>query len=401
MNNIEDNNQSPAKIKVIGVGGAGMNAINRMINAHLQHIEFIAVNTDEQDLKKSQAEIKIGIGKKTTRGMGAGGEPALGEQAALEDQERLKQSMLDADMIFITAGMGGGTGTGAAPIIADIAKKCGILVIGVITLPFAMEGQRRMKIANVGADRLRDSVDTLITIQNDSIFRIIDNQTSVSVAFQLIDDVLLNAIGGIADLVNTSGLVNVDFADVRSVMREKGDAIMGAGEGAGPERIKQAVNHAIHNALIEDYSIEGARAILINVCGGENLGINEWKELTEYITRFVDKEANIIVGLTLDPALEDKIRVLVIATGFAHQQKRSQKSGMKPNKSLTMPLFERRNDKSENQANVWQKSITSKPLANPHDTLPKRNAFATIGAQSDLDDPETPAFLRKKNRNND
>ncbi len=401
MNNIEDNNQSPAKIKVVGVGGAGMNAINRMIDAQLQRIEFIAVNTDEQDLKKSQAEIKIGIGKKTTRGMGAGGEPALGEQAALEDQERLKQSILDADMIFITAGMGGGTGTGAAPIIADIAKKCGILVIGVITLPFAMEGQRRMKIANVGADRLRDSVDTLITIQNDSIFRIIDNQTSVSVAFQLIDDVLLNAIGGIADLVNTSGLVNVDFADVRSVMREKGDAIMGAGEGAGPERIKQAVNHAIHNALIEDYSIEGARAILINVCGGENLGINEWKELTEYITRFVDKEANIIVGLTLDPALEDKIRVLVIATGFAHQQKRSQKSGMKPNKSLTMPLFERRNDKSENQANVWQKSITSKPLANPHDTLPKRNAFATIGAQSDLDDPETPAFLRKKNRNND
>ena len=401
MNNIEDNNQSPAKIKVVGVGGAGMNAINRMIDAQLQRIEFIAVNTDEQDLKKSQAEIKIGIGKKTTRGMGAGGEPALGEQAALEDQERLKQSILDADMIFITAGMGGGTGTGAAPIIADIAKKCGILVIGVITLPFAMEGQRRMKIANVGADRLRDSVDTLITIQNDSIFRIIDNQTSVAVAFQLIDDVLLNAIGGIADLVNTSGLVNVDFADVRSVMREKGDAIMGAGEGAGPERIKQAVNHAIHNALIEDYSIEGARAILINVCGGENLGINEWKELTEYITRFVDKEANIIVGLTLDAALEDKIRVLVIATGFAHQQKRSQKSGMKLNKPLTMPLFEHRNDKSENQANVWQKSTTSKPLANPHDTLPIRNAFATIGVQSDLDDPETPAFLRKKNRTND
>lgn len=321
----EEDRTSPTIIKVIGVGGAGMNAVNRMIHAGVSGVEFIAVNTDEQVLRKSQAETRLGIGQKTTRGMGAGGDPDIGLKAALEDRDRLIQSLKGADMVFITAGMGGGTGTGAAPIVADVARELGALTVGVVTMPFTMEGGKRQDAARRGLEALRDKVDTLITIRNDSIFKIIDRATAVDVAFRMIDEILMNAVKGISDLINTAGLVNVDFADVRAIMGETGDAIMGAGEGAGENRVADAVNQAIHNALLEDLSIEGATALLINVCGGEDMSITEWKDVSELITRHADPRANIIIGLTVDPALRERIRVTVLATGFRRRQAEERK----------------------------------------------------------------------------
>ena len=317
MLELAEEQKSPTVIKVVGVGGAGMNAVDRMIAAGLQGVEFIAVNTDEQVLLKSKASVRITIGQKTTRGMGAGGDPDIGYRSAMEDQDRISQALRGADMIFITAGMGGGTGTGAAPIVAEIARSQGALVIGVLTLPFLrIEGQRRMAFAEQGLEALKGKVDTLIVIKNDSIFKVVDPKTSVDLAFRMIDDILLNAVRGISDLINTAGLVNVDFADVRAIMGETGEAVMGAGEGIGEERAAKAVNQAIHNALLEDSGIEGASAALINVCGGEDLGIFELKDVAELITRHLDPQANIIIGLTIDPSLEDRLRVIVIATGF-------------------------------------------------------------------------------------
>ncbi|MBX7057935.1 MAG: cell division protein FtsZ [Leptospirales bacterium] len=312
----EEDRSAPTVIKVVGVGGAGMNAVNRMIHAGVQGVEFIAVNTDEQVLRKSLCETRIGIGQKTTRGMGAGGDPDIGLKAALEDRDRLIQALKGADMVFITAGMGGGTGTGAAPIVAEVAREMKALTVGVVTLPFTMEGGKRQEAARRGLEALREKVDTLITIRNDSIFKIIDRSTAVDVAFRMIDEILMNAVKGISDLINTAGLVNVDFADVRAIMGETGDAIMGAGEGGGENRVADAVNQAIHNALLEELSIEGANALLINVCGGEDMSITEWKDVSELITRHADPRANIIIGLTVDPALRERIRVTVLATGF-------------------------------------------------------------------------------------
>lgn len=316
MIQFEEERTSPTSIKVVGVGGGGMNAVNRMIDAGLAGVEFIVINTDEQVLRLSQAETKIVIGQKSTRGMGAGGNPDVGLKAAREDRDRISQALSGADMVFITAGMGGGTGTGAAPIVAEIAKGMGILTVGVVTMPFAVEGTTRNRNASMGLEAIRQHVDTLITIKNDHIFRIIDKATPVNVAFRLIDDILLNAVRGISDLINTAGLVNVDFADVKSVMNQSGEALMGAGEGIGENRVMDAVNQAINNVLLDGLSIEGATGVLINVCGGEDMSIVDWKDVSELITETVDENANIIIGLTIDPALKEHIRVTVIATGF-------------------------------------------------------------------------------------
>jgi cell division protein FtsZ len=325
MLQLEEERTSPTNIKVVGVGGGGMNAVSRMIDAEMHGVQFMVLNTDEQVLKKSQADDKIQIGNRTTRGMGAGGDPDMGHKAAMEDRDKILQKLKGADMVFITAGMGGGTGTGAAPVVAEVAKEMGALTVGVVTLPFAMEGGRRMDYALRGIEALKEKVDTLITIKNDSIFKVIDRNTSVDVAFRLVDDILLNAVKGISDLINTAGLVNVDFADVRSIMGETGDAIVGAGEGVGENRISDAVNQAINNVLLEDTSIEGATALLINVCGGEDMSITDWKEVSELITSQVDPDANIIIGLTLDDKLQDQIHVTVLATGFRKKQGLRQK----------------------------------------------------------------------------
>ena len=327
MLELEDERTSPTLIKVVGVGGGGMNAVNRMIDASLRGVEFYVVNTDEQVLRKSSAENRIQIGQRATRGMGAGGDPDIGHRAAMEDKETIAQALKGADMVFVTAGMGGGTGTGAAPIVAETAREQGSLVVGVVTLPFEVEGRKRMELARRGIAQLREKVDTLITIKNESLFKIIDRSTSVHVAFRMVDEILLNAVKGISDLINTAGIVNVDFADVRSIMGETGDAIMGAGEGMGDNRVGDAVAQAINNALLEESSIEGATALLINVQGGDDMSMTEWKEVSEIITERADDGANIIIGLTVDESLHDRIRVTVIATGF--QKSRAEKQPQK------------------------------------------------------------------------
>ena len=335
MIQFEEERTSPTSIKVVGVGGGGMNAVNRMIDAGLTGVEFIVINTDEQVIRLSKAETKIVIGQRTTRGMGAGGNPDIGLKAAREDRDRISQALNGADMVFITAGMGGGTGTGAAPILAEVAKGMGILTVGVVTMPFVVEGASRNRNARMGLEAIRQHVDTLITIKNDHIFRIIDKATPVNVAFRLIDDILLNAVRGISDLINTAGLVNVDFADVKSVMNQSGEALMGAGEGYGENRVMDAVNQAINNVLLDELSIEGATGVLINVCGGEDMSIVDWKDVSELVTETVDKNANIIIGLTIDPKLKERIRVTVIATGF--QKKAPKREAARQTESPFIP----------------------------------------------------------------
>ena len=320
MLELEETMTSPTLIKVVGVGGGGMNAVNRMIDAGLKGVEFIVINTDEQVLKKSITQNKIQIGQRTTRGMGAGGDPDVGYRAAMEDKETIARVLQGADMVFITAGMGGGTGTGAAPIIAEVAREMGALTVGVVTLPFEVEGKRRRELARQGIEVLRGKVDTLLTIRNESLFKVIDPSTSVNVAFRMVDEILLNAVRGISDLINTAGIVNVDFADVRSIMNETGDAIMGAGEGIGENRVSDAVEQAIHNVLLEESDFEGATALLINVCGGEDMSITEWRNVSEIVTEKADPQANIIIGLTVDDSMRNRMRVTVIATGFRKKQ---------------------------------------------------------------------------------
>lgn len=328
---IEEDRLSPAIIKVVGVGGGGMNAVTRMVHSKLRGVEFIIMNTDEQVLKKSSVENKLQLGSKVTRGMGAGGDPELGAKAAEEDKDRIMAILKGADMVFVTAGMGGGTGTGAAPIVASIAKELKCLVVGVVTLPFAFEGKRRMEIALRGIEELRKNVDTLITIKNDSIFHVVDRSTPVDVAFRVIDDILLNGVRGISDIINNPGIINVDFADVKAIMKDTGDAVLGVGEGYGEGKVAMAIEHAINNALLEDTSIKGAKALLVNVTGGNDLTIHDWHEVSQMVTSQVDPEANIIIGLNEDPDLSEKIRVTVIATGF-----QKQKSAARP-KQDTIP----------------------------------------------------------------
>ncbi len=303
-------------IKVVGVGGAGCNAINRMIATGMEGVEFIVANTDAQQLRDSLAQNKIQLGGKLTRGLGAGADPDVGREAANEDRDKIHKALKGADMVFITAGMGGGTGTGAAPIVAEVAKEHNALVVGVVTKPFRVEGKKRMDRALDGIKNLREKVDTLITIPNDLLLKIIDRKTPIDDAFKLADDILRQGVQGISDLIMITGLVNVDFADVKTVMKETGDALMGVGLGSGENKAIEATQMAINSPLLEESSIEGAKAVLINIAGGNDLSLHEVNEVTDVITRQVDPEANIIFGTTIDPALDERVRVTVIATGF-------------------------------------------------------------------------------------
>jgi cell division protein FtsZ len=313
---MDEQKTSPVVIKVVGVGGGGMNAVTRMCNSNLKGVQFVVVNTDEQVLSKCIVENRVQIGNKVTRGMGAGGDPDMGSKAAQEDKDKIMNALKGADMVFVTAGMGGGTGTGAAPVIAEIAKELKCLVVGVVTVPFSTEGRRRGDIARNGLNNLRQHVDTLITIKNDSLLKVVDKRAPVQFAFKVVDDVLLNAVKGISDIINYAGIINVDFADVKAIMKDTGDAIMGVGEGTGENRVADAVDQAIHNVLLEESSIEGASSLLINVSGGKDLTINDWNEVSQIITSQVDSNANIIIGLDEDEVLNERIRVTVIATGF-------------------------------------------------------------------------------------
>ncbi len=304
-----------AKIKVVGVGGGGGNAVNRMIDAGVKGVDFIAVNCDAQALILSKAQKKIQIGEKLTKGLGAGANPEIGEKAAQESVEELTEQLKGADMVFVTAGMGGGTGTGAAPIVADCAKKAGALTVGVVTKPFSFEGKRRMNQAEGGIVNLKDKVDTLITIPNDRLLQVIDRRTSMLDAFKIADDVLRQGVQGISDLIAVPGVINADFADVKTIMSDAGSALMGIGTAKGDNGAVSAAEAAIKSPLLEA-SIEGARGVLFNITGGKDLSLFDVTEASNIITEAVDPEANIIFGAVIDESLQDEIRVTVIATGF-------------------------------------------------------------------------------------
>ena len=352
-----------ANIKVIGVGGAGNNAVNRMIDAGIKGVEFIAVNTDRQALQLSKASAKIQIGEKITRGLGAGANPDIGAQSADESKSEIAEVLRGADMVFVTAGMGGGTGTGAAPVVAQAAKEMGILTIGVVTKPFTFEGKKRLSQAERGIESLKSKVDTLVVIPNDKLLQIIDRKTSIIEAFRMADDVLRQGVQGISDLIAVPGLINLDFADVRTIMLNTGMAHMGTGRASGENRAEDAAKQAIESPLLET-SIEGARGVIINITGSSNLGLHEVNTAAEFIQRSVDSEANIIFGSVVNEDMGDEISITVIATGFEKEQNIS---------SLGV----------ENIVNrAWEKKINSTPaqVENP-------------------DNLDIPAFLRKSRGN--
>jgi cell division protein FtsZ len=310
-----------AVIKVVGVGGGGTNAVNRMVDARLSGCEFIAVNTDAQALMMSDADLKLHIGSAGTRGLGAGADPAVGQAAAHESRDELKEALKGADMVFVTAGEGGGTGTGAAPVVAELAHEIGALTVGVVTKPFGFEGRKRSQQAEMGIENLREVVDTLIVIENDRLLQVVEKKTSVVDAFRMADDILRQGVQGITDLITVPGLVNLDFADVRTIMREAGSALMGIGVASGENRAAEAARAAVSSPLLET-SIEGATGILLNITGGADIGLFEVNEAAEVVTSAADQNANVIFGAVIDDAAGDEVRVTVIATGFGAGRRR-------------------------------------------------------------------------------
>ena len=355
-----------ATIKVIGVGGAGNNAVNRMIEAGIRNVEFIAVNTDRQTLNSSKASSKIQIGEKLTRGLGAGANPDIGAQAAEESRAEIAEILKGADMVFVTAGMGGGTGTGAAPIVAATAKELGILTIGVVTKPFTFEGKKRLAQAERGIASLKGKVDTLVVIPNDKLLQVIDRKTSIVEAFRMADDVLRQGVQGISDLIAVPGLINLDFADVKTIMLNQGMAHMGIGRASGENRAEDAAKQAIQSPLLET-SIEGAKGVIINITGGSDIGLLEANTAAELVQRSADPEANIIFGTVTDDTMGEEIQITVIATGFEKDEERRN----------IVPGYE------NIVADAWRKRNAS---------MSNTTTVADTNSSNDLD---IPAFLRK------
>jgi cell division protein FtsZ len=335
-----------AVIKVVGVGGGGTNAVNRMVDAGLSGVEFIAVNTDAQALMVCDADVKIHIGSAATRGLGAGADPAVGLAAAQESRDELKEALKGADMIFVTAGEGGGTGTGGAPVVAELGREIGALTVGVVTKPFGFEGRKRSQQAEQGIESLRDKLETLIVIENDRLLQVVEKQTSVVDAFRQADDVLRQGVQGITDLITVPGLVNLDFADVRTIMKEAGSALMGIGTARGDNRAAEAARAAVSSPLLES-SIEGATGILLNITGGPDVGLFEVNEAAEVVTSAADVNANVIFGAVIDDAMGEDIRVTVIATGFGGGRRRRRTSSESP-----VPVSAERSEQAENGLEV-------------------------------------------------
>ncbi|KGK88428.1 cell division protein FtsZ [Clostridium sp. HMP27] len=364
-----------AQIKVIGCGGGGNNAVNRMIKEGLKNVEFIAINTDKQALILSHASQKIQIGDKLTKGLGAGANPEIGQKAAEESKEEISQAIKGADMVFITAGMGGGTGTGSAPVIAQIAKSMGILTVGVVTKPFPFEGRKRMLHAEMGVKNLKESVDTLVTIPNEKLLNIVDKKTTLVDAFKLADDVLKQGVQGVSDLITIPGLVNLDFADVRTIMIDKGLAHMGVGTGTGDNRAQQAAKEAISSPLLET-SIVGATGVLLNITGGSDLGLLEINEAAEIVQEAADPDANIIFGAVIDESLKEEIRITVIATGFETERIRKNSDSF----SISTP-----------SSSVNIKNDTKTEVAATVDRIDRIDSYN----ENDL---EIPTFLRRQRK---
>ncbi len=321
MSQVKPDIETFAKIKVVGVGGGGGNAVSRMVESKIKGVEFIAVNTDAQDLHNSAPKTKIHIGKSTTKGLGAGMNPEIGRQAAEESREEIQEALKGADLVFVTCGMGGGTGTGASPIIAEIAKNIGALTVGVVTKPFSFEGIQRSKIAEEGIRNLKDKVDALVTIPNDKIFNVIDHKVSIMGSFAMVDEILKQAVQGISDLITMPGVINVDFSDIKAIMQEAGSALMGIGTASGENRAVEAAKAAINSPLLE-VSIEGAKGVLFSVSGGQDMGMMEVNEAAKVISEYIDPEAKIIFGAIIDSRLKKgDMKVTVIATGFEKDER--------------------------------------------------------------------------------
>jgi cell division protein FtsZ len=389
---LEEDTISPARIKVIGVGGAGGNAVNSMIAAGLDGVEFIAINTDAQALGVSLASTKIRIGH---NGLGAGANPDVGHAAALQDADLIRDALQGADMVFVTAGMGGGTGTGAAPVIAGIARELKALTVGVVTKPFLFEGKKRELRAENGLRELRKYVDTVLVIPNQRILGVVDKTTPLPEAFKVVDDVLRQAIKGIADIITVPGLINVDFADVRTVMDHMGRAVMGMGEARGANRTIEAAQKAIASPLLEDGSIEGARGVLLNITGGPGLGLHEVTEASMIIQQAADPEANIIFGAVIDPRLEDQVIITVIATGFEREEPVSQPVVRLGPVAVTPPKLAPATKEApvrELQPKSTERSAFARRFHGGRDTI-DRSSRGMIAAEEEWD---VPTFLRRQ-----
>jgi len=379
MFELVENIPQNAVIKVIGVGGGGGNAVHHMIKNQVEGVEFICANTDAQALNNLKAKTVLQLGGNITKGLGAGANPEIGRQAALEDRDEIADVLSGADMVFITAGMGGGTGTGAAPIVAEIAKEMGILTVAVVTRPFPFEGRKRSAIAEEGIRLLSENVDSLITIPNEKLLDVLGKESSLLEAFKAANDVLLGAVKGIADLIMNPGMINVDFADVKTVMSELGMAMMGTGTASGEERARLAAESAIGSPLLEDVNLEGARGILVNITAGENLSLGEFAEVGDTIEEFASDDATVVVGTVIDPSLDAEIRVTVVATGLGGSHRQPTK--VVDNTTSTSTDYR----KLDRPAVMRQRGGQQAPAM-----------ARAVGAEADMDYLDIPAFLRKQ-----
>ena len=381
MFELVENIPQNAVIKVIGVGGGGGNAVHHMINNQVDGVEFICANTDAQALSNLKAKTILQMGSHITKGLGAGANPEIGRQAALEDRDEIAEILSGADMVFITAGMGGGTGTGAAPIVAEVARDMGILTVAVITKPFPFEGKKRLSIAEEGIEQLANVVDSLITIPNEKLLDVLGREASLLDAFKAANDVLLGAVKGIADLIMRPGMINVDFADVKTVMSEMGMAMMGTGFSSGEDRAREAAESAIRSPLLEDINLQGARGILVNITAGENLSLGEFSEVGDTIEEFASDDATVVVGTVIAPDLEEEMRVTVVATGLGSQHN-------KPTKVIdnTQKIIE------PNYLDLEKPTV----LRNQQKNSPDVPFSKVSGAGPDMDYLDIPAFLRRQ-----
>ena len=385
MAEIKPDIETFAKIKVVGVGGSGGSAINRMVHSRIRGVEFLAINTDVQALHHSQANAKLHIGKMTTRGLGTGMDPELGEKAAEESQSEIRDLLKGADMIFITCGLGGGTGTGAAPVIASMAKEAGALTVAVVTKPFSFEGAQRREIADRGLNSLRDKVDSIVTIPNDRLLQIIDKKTSLLEAFKICDDILRQGVQGIAELITIPGLINVDFADVKTIMSDTGSALMGIGQGSGENRAVQAAKSAISSPLLE-LSIEGAKGVLFTIVGGPTLGMHEVNEAAKIITQSADPSAKIIFGAVINEEMKDEVKITVVATGFSSREPKGASGALLGRDSYAPSEFI---SSESGQEEREMKRLPTRRMAKKLFTKePEKTA--------EEEELEIPAFIRKK-----
>ena len=380
MFELMDTHTQSAVIKVIGVGGGGGNAVNHMMESSIEGVEFICANTDAQALKHSSVKTILQLGAAITKGLGAGASPIVGRQAAEEDRDRIRDALEGADMVFITAGMGGGTGTGATPVVAEVAKELGILTVAVVTKPFPFEGGKRMKIAEEGIEALASRVDSLITIPNEKLLAVLGKEMSLLNAFKAANDVLLNATRGVAELITRHGLINVDFADVKTVMSEMGEAMMGMGAATGVNRAREAAEAAINSPLLGDIDLSGAKGILVNITAGMDLTIGEFDEVGNTVRDFADEDATVVVGTVIDPDLDDEMRVTVVATGLGGNRGR----GSSPARAERPGLHVVANDRTAPKASSYADPFGRKSKSTAADTQP------------DLDYLDIPAFLRRQ-----